>query len=66
MPIKIRKIRSTIHSIEDRLVFIEGELECPIWMLGNKYRYRLATERRELKIKLKRMLDEQRKAYDYN
>lgn len=40
--------------IRERLEFIVGELKCPTWMLGNKYRYRLATEKRELIHRLNR------------
>ena len=52
-----------IDDINDRLYFINSELECPLWMLGNRYRYILATEKRELENKLKRIYDEYQTSY---
>lgn len=42
-------------TLEDRLYDVSHELQFPIHMLGNKLRYTLATERRELKIKINKL-----------
>ena len=55
-----------ICNCEERLVFVLGELECPVWMLGNKYRYKLAAERRELHNKINRLIDERNNTINYD
>lgn len=51
-------IDEELEEARSRLEFVNEELLCPMWMLGNVYRYKLATERRELKNRLRRLTDE--------
>lgn len=41
--------------LRERLAFVLGELQCPVWMLGNRYRYNLTVEKRILVNRLKRI-----------
>jgi hypothetical protein len=45
---KIKTVDEILENLQDRLDFITSELECPTWMLGNVYRYKLATEARSI------------------
>lgn len=47
----------TVDEVKEKLVseldYVAGELECPTWMLGNVYRYKLATRKRELEKRIR-------------
>lgn len=50
--------------LETKLSDIELELQFPINMLGNKLRYRFATERRELKNKINKLKESLYERFD--
>lgn len=50
--------------IRERLEFVQSELECPVWMLGNRYRYNLATEKRLLVNELERIDQAKRSSHE--
>lgn len=51
----VKTVYEELIELEDRYYDVNLELQFPLHMLGNKLRYTLATERRELKHKINKL-----------